>query len=249
MQYTVKLNAAAKQITHGGHMTTGIIGAMDIEVRALIDSMENAKLKRISSIDYYSGRLYGQDIVVAKCGAGKVNAAVCTQAMIMSFGPETIINTGIAGGLDKQIHILDIVISDSVVEHDLDTTVFGDPPGFISGLGIVKIDCADHLVKKACQAAKAVENTRVFTGTIASGDQFISSPEQKNKIHSTFGALCAEMEGAAIGHVCYMNNTDFCIIRCISDNADGSAADMDYPAFSKKAAAKSIEIIHNYLKS
>lgn len=229
-------------------MITGIIGAMEIEVAELKDSMENITQEEISGIIYYKGKIYGSDVIVAKCGVGKVHAAVCTQTMILKYSPDVIINTGVAGSLNSKLNIADLVISDFVVEHDMDTSALGDPLGLISGIDIIKIPSAKHIVEKIKDAAIHIEDTNVFIGTIATGDQFISNSEQKSHIVDNFDALCAEMEGAAIGHVCYLNKVDFCIVRSISDKADGTAH-MDFPSFVKIAAKKSTILIHNYLKS
>lgn len=229
-------------------MITGIIGAMEIEVAEIKDSMEDISQEEISGVIYYKGKIHGKDVIVAKCGVGKVHAAVCTQTMILKYSPNVIINTGVAGSLNPKLDIADLVISDFVVEHDMDTSALGDPIGLISGIDIIKIPSAVQVVEKIKNAAEHIENTNVFIGTIATGDQFICNMEQKNHIVDNFDALCAEMEGAAIGHVCYLNKVDFCIVRAISDKADGTAH-MDFPSFVKIAAKKSTELIHNYLKT
>lgn len=225
----------------------GIIGAMDIEVEELINSMEDVKKQTISNIDYYEGKLQGKNVVVAKCGVGKVHAAVCTQTMILKYSPNAIINTGVAGSLNSELDIADIVISDGVVQHDFDVSPFGKPVGLISGIDLVKIPCKDVLVNKLVEAAKTLEDTNVLVGTVASGDQFISSMEKKDYIVSNFNALCTEMEGASIGHVCYINDVDFCIVRAMSDKADGTA-NMDFDEFVQIAVDKSIKLINNFLK-
>lgn len=229
-------------------MKIGIIGAMDVEVAELIESMENIKKETISSITFYEGTLQGKNVVVAKCGVGKVHAAVCAQTMIIKFKPDAIINTGVAGSLNSELDIADLVISDNVVQHDMDTSGLGDPVGLISGVNLINISCPKDLVEKIEKSAKTIEGTNVIVGTIASGDQFICSQDKKEYIVNNFNALCAEMEGAAIGHVCYLNNVDFCIVRAISDKADGSAH-MDFPTFTKIAAKKSTQLINTFLKS
>mgnify|MGYP000882723632 FL=1 len=229
-------------------MRTGIIGAMDIEVSELIESMENIKKETISSITYYEGTLQGKNVVVAKCGVGKVHAAVCAQTMILKYKPSIIINTGVAGSLNSELDIGDLVISDSVVQHDFDTSGIGDPVGLISGVNLINIPCSGSLVQQIEKSAKTIEGTNVIVGTIASGDQFICSQDKRNYIVKHFNALCAEMEGASIGHVCYLNNVDFCIVRAISDKADGSAH-MDFPAFVQIAAKKSIRLINTFLSN
>ena len=225
----------------------GIIGAMDIEVEELINSMEDAKKQTISNIDYYEGKLQGKNVVVAKCGVGKVHAAVCSQTMILKYGPDAIINTGVAGSLSSELDIADIVISDGVVQHDFDVSAFGKPLGLISGLDLIKIPCNDELVNRLIRASQILEDTNVAVGTIASGDQFIGSKEKKDYIVNNFNALCTEMEGASIGHVCYINDVDFCIVRAMSDKADGTA-NMDFDEFVQIAVDKSIKLINNFLK-
>lgn len=228
-------------------MKIGIIGAMDIEVEELINSMENIKKDTVSKIDFYEGKLQEKDVVLAKCGVGKVHAAICTQIMIMNYKPDAIINTGVAGSLSSKLDIGDLVISDGVVQHDFDVSPFGSPVGMVSGLDLVKIPCSEELVKKLEDSAKILENTNVVVGTIASGDQFICSKEKKDYIVNNFNALCTEMEGAAIGHVCYINDVDFCIVRAMSDRADGTAH-MDFPEFVEIAVEKSVKLINNFLK-
>mgnify|MGYP001154612114 FL=1 len=229
-------------------MKIGIIGAMDIEVEELINSMENIKTETISKIDFYQGKLQGKDLVVAKSGVGKVQAALCTQTMILKYAPDTIINTGVAGSLSSDLDIADLVISDGVVQHDFDVSAFGKPVGMISEIDLIKIPCKKELVEKIEYSAKILEDTNVLVGTIASGDQFIASKEKKDYIVDNFNALCTEMEGAAIGHVCYINDVDFCIIRAMSDKADGSAH-MDFPSFVEIAVDKSIKLINNFLRN
>lgn len=229
-------------------MKIGIIGAMDVEVNELIESMNNIKKETISGIVYYEGTLQDKDVVVAKCGVGKVHAAVCAQTMILRYKPDALINTGVAGSLNSNLDIADLVISDNVVQHDMDTSGIGDPVGLISGLNIINIPCPKELVEKIKKSADTIEGTNVKVGTIASGDQFICNQDKKEYIVKHFDALCAEMEGAAIGHVCFLNKVDFCIIRAISDKADGSAH-MDFPEFVKIAAKKSTQLINTFLKN
>jgi len=229
-------------------MKIGIIGAMDVEVAELIEYMDQIKKEEISSVVYYQGKLHGKSVVVAKCGVGKVHAAVCAQTMILKYSPDIIINTGVAGSLNSSLDIADLVISSKVVQHDFDTSGIGDPIGLISGINLIEIPCSEDLVEKIKNAAKLIEETNVFVGTIASGDQFICNMSKKEYIVEHFNALCAEMEGAAIGHVCYLNNVDFCIVRAISDKADGSAH-MDFPSFVQIAAKKSTMLINNFLKT
>lgn len=223
----------------------GIIGAMSVEVEALKARVDNAKRERISGIEFVSGKLCGADVVVAQCGIGKVFAAVCTQTMIIRYGVESIINTGVAGTLSKELEILDFAISTAVVQHDMDTSAIGDAVGLISGIDVVRIPASERLVECAVAIARRQGN-RCVGGIIASGDQFICDAEKKAFIRDTFGAVACEMEGAAIGHVCYIAGVDFVVIRCISDSASGEA-EMEYGEMVKKAAVKSQALVEAML--
>lgn len=223
-------------------MLIGIIGAMDIEVQALKDLMKNPTVKTISTVDFYSGEINGVDTVVAVAGVGKVNAAVCTQTMILAYKPSYIINVGVAGGLSPQLGIGDIAVAENVVEHDMDTSPIGDVPGYISGINVVRIPCDRWLCDMMVKASHHIEGVNVLKGTIASGDQFISTNDERHKIIENFDAIAAEMEGASIGHVCYMNKIPFGVLRAISDGANSDSA-MDYPTFANIAAKHSIKII------
>lgn len=225
----------------------GIIGAMGIEVRALAEKMEDKKVTTISGIEFCQGRIHGKEVVLAVCGIGKVFAAICTQTMILTFHPDVIINTGVAGTLSPDLAIGDIAVSTHVVQHDMDTTALGDPPGLISGLDIVKIP-ADE---KTCAALSSImEEQKIYhqKGVIATGDSFLASNDVKRRITETFGAIAGEMEGGAVGHVCFVNRVPFCILRAISDCADGSGAD-NYMEFLETSAAVAVSVMDGYLKS
>lgn len=224
----------------------GIIGAMQIEVEALKQMMSDLTVFRVGRLEFYKGVLHEVEVVVAVAGVGKVNAAMCAQTMILKFNPNVVINIGVAGGLDKSLKIGDIVIATDVVEHDMDTSPLGDEPGYISGLDVIKMPCAKWVTDIFCEAAKSLDGIKTITGTVASGDQFINSLEQKNKISAQFDAVAAEMEGASIGHVCYANNVDFCVIRAISDGADDNSH-LSFMEFAELAAKNSIKLILNFL--
>lgn len=224
----------------------GIIGAMDIEVNNLKALIENKQSKTISGIEYVWGYIYNKEVVVAKCGIGKVFASICAQTMILNFNPEYIINTGVAGTLTNALSVGDIAISNNVVQHDMDTSPLGDPVGLISGINVINFNANEHLVKTA-EAILKENNFNFKTGVIASGDQFIALKEQKDAIINNFNAIACEMEGASIGHTCYINNVGFIVIRAISDGADDSST-LDYPTFLKLAAENSTKITLNLIK-
>lgn len=226
----------------------GIIGAMAVEVEALKRAMNNVSIEKISGMDFYCGELCGKKAVVAAAGVGKVNAAVCTEAMILKYMPECIINIGIAGGLDERLRVGDIVVAQSVVEHDMDTSPCGDPLGFINGIDMVNIPCSKDLSDKIFESAKKIADVNSIQGVIASGDQFIASAEKRNFIKDNFSAAAAEMEGASIGHVCYLNGIDFCVLRAISDGANEDAP-MSFEEFTEFAVKNSIRIILDFIEN
>ena len=222
----------------------GIIGAMDIEVDAIISSMSEKNEKIISGIKYVSGKIFDKNVVVAKCGVGKVFAAICAQTMIIEYSPKVIINTGVAGSLVSGFNVLDIAIAKSVVQHDMDTSALGDPKGLISGINVVYIDTNVNVLN-ALKTASCTVKCNVKEGVIASGDKFISDKEEKLQLNKSFNAIACEMEGASIGQVCYVNQVPFGVLRAISD---GDGAEMDYMTFAPLAAKQSINIIIEFIK-
>ena len=223
----------------------GIIGAMQTEVELLIGNIENKKIENISGIAFVSGKLSGADVVVAKCGIGTVFAALCAQTMILKYGVELIINTGVGGAIDESLDIGDVAVSDFVVQHDMDTTALGDPIGLISGINVVRIEADKGTANELLDVAEG-SGVHAVLGTVASGDKFISGAEAKKRIRDTFGAAVCEMEGAAIGQVCYVNEVPFCVIRAVSDKADGTSG-VDYMTFVDSAAKKNASIVLSYL--
>ncbi len=216
----------------------GIIGAMDEEVRSLKNVVSNATTTNIAGMEFCEGTLDGISVVIVECGIGKVNAGTCTQLLITVFGVDRIINTGVAGSLDASIDIGDIVVSTDAVQHDFDLTPLGYAPGELVGIGSQSFPADVTMRESAVDAVRQCSpEVHVFEGRICSGDQFISSAEQKDAIVSMFGGLCCEMEGGAIAQICHQNGIPFVIIRAISDKADGSA-EMDYTEFEHDAAIR-----------
>lgn len=224
----------------------GIIGAMNVEIEALCDMLTDKQVDVISLIKYIKGKLMGVDCVLASCGPGKVNAAVCTQTMILMYSTSIIINTGVAGGIGDNVKIGDIVVASSVVQHDMDTSSIGDPKGFISGINMIEIPCSKFLCEKIGNVISEFKDIKFHNGVIATGDQFISDLNKLNKIKKDFNALACEMEGGSIGHVCYMNNVDFIVLRAISDNGNDNAA-FDYNKFLSYAANIYVDLMSNVI--
>ena len=165
--------------------------------------------------------------------------------MILKYAPDLIINSGVAGSLVGELSVCDVALAGAVVQHDMDTSPLGDPVGLISGINVVYIDSAKEYTDRL--AAAASENgIKTLVGNIASGDQFIANAEKKAYVRDTFGAVACEMEGAAIGQVCYVNGVPFCVMRAISDGGDDDAS-VDYPTFVGIAAENTFKIIKSFL--
>lgn len=222
-------------------MKVGIIGAMDVEVENLKTAMTDPYEERISGIPIVCGTLRGHDVIVARCGIGKVFAAMCAQTLCLHFAPDLIINTGVAGALSPELHITDLAIGTSVVQYDVDTTAFGDPVGMISGINLVYFPADPQLISVAEEALQAM-GVHFLPGVIASADRFLADADKKAELRQSFGAIACEMEGGAIGQVCTVNRVPFLILRAISDGANGDA-DMDYPTFLQAAARRSTEAL------
>lgn len=221
----------------------GIIGAMEEEVTAIEKDMEITNTTEIAGMEFVEGTLDDTKVVLVQCGMGKVNAGICAHTLIDDFGCSRIINTGVAGSLDNKLDIGDIVVSVDAVQHDFDVEPIGFKKGEIPYTGKVAFEADENLRAKAVKAVKeSAPDVKVYEGRICTGDQFIHSDEQKDRITSEFGGLCCEMEGGAIAQACYLSKTPFVIIRAISDKSDGSQS-VEYETFKAKAAADCANIV------
>ena len=218
----------------------GIIGAMNDEVREIISHLENETVETVSGVEFHTGILFGKNVVIARCGVGKVFASICAEAMIIKYSPDLIINSGVGGAIDKALRPLDIVFADKLVQHDMDTSPIGDPVGLISGINKIYFETDARAREILIDAAKTL-SVNYYVGTVATGDKFISSSYDKQRISSTFGAIACEMEGGAIAHTAFVNDIPFIVVRAISDSADGDAS-MDYPTFLPVAANISTDL-------
>ena len=225
----------------------GLIGAMSVEVEGLISRMAGRTEKKIGMDTFVTGQLFGCDAVLAVCGPGKINAALCAQSMILHFHPEWVLNLGVAGAGETGVSIGDMVIATAAVQHDVDTSPIGDPVGMVSKINLVEIPCDDVLRERLVQAASKVEGMKVHQGVIATGDQFIHDGDVRSRIHDLFHAKAVEMEGGAVAQACYMHGVPCGVLRSISDQADGHS-DMDYPTFTKLAAAHSQQVVELLLR-
>ncbi len=228
----------------------GIIGAMSVEIETLKAQMTNVIEKERAGMIFYEGELETLPVVLVVCGVGKVNAAMCVQVLCDCFGVTHIVNTGVAGSLCAELDIGDFVISTKSMYHDFDCHRLNPdyPVGQVPGIAVHAFPADQILIDLAYNAAQQVHADHARVGVVASGDQFVCDQAQKTKIVADTGALCTEMEGAAISHAAWRNGTPFVVIRAISDKADDSAQ-MDYPTFEAIAAKRCAAVTQLLAKS
>jgi len=227
----------------------GIIGAMELEVEQLKVEMTVDKVVTKAGMNFHEGTLNGASVVVVRCGIGKVNAALCVQILADVFEVSHVINTGVAGSLNADLDIGDILISKDALHHDMDVTIFGYRLGEVPQMGFREFTADERLVTLAKTACEKVNpDIHVRVGRVVSGDQFISDHEVKARLIAEFQGDCTEMEGASIAHGAFLNQIPFVIIRAISDKADDSA-EMDYPTFETAAARHSAALVMEMVKS
>ncbi len=227
-------------------MTMGIICAIEAEIQAIKEDVNVISAKNIVGLDFYMGTLNGQNVVLVRSGMGKVNAAVCTQILIDMYAVDMVVNMGIAGAIAPDLKIGDIVVSDDLVQHDVDATAIGDEPGALFGSETTYLKADDQLARLAYTAAENM-GFSISIGRIASGDQFISSPETKERIWKIFKAKCCEMEGAAVAQTCFLNKIPFVVIRAISDNAD-EGTEVNYERFMHESAIRAAGLTKKMLE-
>ena len=221
----------------------GIIGAMDEEVAILKESMEVQDTMERAGMTFVKGIMSGKEVVVVRSGIGKVNMGICAQILIDCFGVDTLINTGVAGSLDADINIGDIVISTDAVQHDVDATVFGYKVGEIPRMDTSYFEADKDLIKLAKKTCDEVNpDIHSYVGRVVSGDQFISDNKKKHYLINEFDGYCAEMEGAAMAQAAHLNQIPFIILRAISDKADQEAAG-SYEEFEKAAIKHIVRLV------
>lgn len=228
-------------------MKIGIIGAMDQEVALFLRHMAVRGQENRGGIDYYAGKFAGRDVVVCKSGAGKVNAAVCTEILISTYEVEAVVFTGVAGALHPDLEIGDVVVSTECQQHDVDASALGIPTGTIPYHPRSVFPADEQLVQAARRAGEEMIDHATYAGKVLSGDQFIANRERVKSLYEQFGGWCTEMEGAAVAQVCDMHELLFVIIRSISDKADHSA-NVNFPEFVEMAAAQSYRIVKRMLE-
>jgi len=226
----------------------GLIGAMDEEIAFFHEHMSETREVRHAGIDYFAGRLFGRDAVFCKCGVGKVNAAICTQVLIYLFEVDAVVFTGVAGALDPELEIGDVVVSGECMQHDMDVSALGYARGIIPYQELSLFPADPELKDLALRAGEKLFPGRVSCGRVLSGDQFIASREKVEELHRELGGTCAEMEGAAVAQVCSLNAVPYVVIRSMSDKADGSAPG-NFTDFASRAAENSFRLVRELISA
>ena len=222
-----------------------IMGAMQEEIEPLLAHFKDVNVVEYANNKFYEVSYNGLEIVIAYSKIGKVFASLTASTMIEKFGCDTLLFSGVAGGINPKLQIGDLIIADKLCQHDLDITAFGHPHGFVPG-GKVFIETTKELRDVAIKVANE-NNLKVIEGTIATGDQFVHSNERKQFIENTFNADALEMEGASVAVVCDALNVPFFILRAISDTADMDAG-FDFDEFLKSSAKNSADYLIKIVK-
>jgi adenosylhomocysteine nucleosidase len=224
-----------------------LIGAMNEEIELLVGHMEQVTSSTKAGITFREGNFLSKKVIVCRTGVGKVNAAVTTQILIDYFGVEVVIFTGVAGALDPELNIGDIVISNECMQHDMDVTPLGFAKGVIPYEEKSIFPADVELVELAAAAGNRLFEGRVKRGRVLSGDQFIASREVVGELHKVLEGMCVEMEGAAVAQVCSMNAIPYVVIRSMSDRADGSAH-VNFAEFTAQASENSYKIVEDMVR-
>ncbi|ACZ11563.1 5'-methylthioadenosine/adenosylhomocysteine nucleosidase [Sulfurospirillum deleyianum] len=221
-------------------MKIAIMGAMVEEITPLLDFFGTYETLEFAKNRYYTTTYKGMELVIAYSKIGKVNASLTATTLIEKFGAEQLLFSGVAGALNPNLRIGDVLVATALAQHDLDITAFGHPHGYVPE-GSVYVDTDASLRALAHKVAKA-QNIILQEGIIATGDQFICDGVKKEWIHTTFKADATEMEGASVAVVCDALKIPFCVLRAISDAADMDAG-FSFDEFLVSSAKESAQFI------
>lgn len=227
--------------------TIGIIGAMDEEISYHLQNMTEINKGQEFGLTFYSGRLLDKKVVLVKSGVGKINAAICCQILIKEYNVSKVIFTGVAGALNPNLKIYDIVISKDSLQHDLSAEQFGFARGQIPYTNYRIFEASKGLRKIALEQAKDLK-INAQEGRILSGDQFISDKETCQSLRSELKGDCVDMESAAVAYICEVYEIEHLIIRSISDNANDSAP-IDFKKFCETAAKTSCMLVEKIIEN
>ena len=217
-----------------------IMGAMEEEIVPLLEYFTDIKKVQYANNTYYEAKYKDIDIVVAYSKIGKVFSTLTASTMIQKFSCDRLLFSGVAGGINSELKIGDLIVANKLTQHDLDITAFGHTHGYVPG-GDVYVNTDEKLKNIALEVAKE-NNIKIIEGVIATGDQFICDEAKKDFIKNTFNADALEMEGASVAVVCDALNVPCLILRAISDTADMDA-EFNFDKFLETSAKQSADFL------
>ncbi|MGL4367166.1 MAG: 5'-methylthioadenosine/adenosylhomocysteine nucleosidase [Brevinemataceae bacterium] len=221
----------------------GVIGAMPEEIELIKSHLKNVSEQSIGGEIYYHGEINGQKLILCKSGIGKVQSAFSAALLMNVLGVKAVIFTGVAGGVQPYLSLGDVVIGTDFLYHDFDATAIGYALGEIPDDSQSVFQSHEQLSSiVAGIAEESFGNGKVYRGRIVSGDQFVASHEKIEQLQQLFNAYAVDMESASVAHIANKNQIPCCVIRAISDKADGVAADT-YSGFFTEAAKNSASLI------
>ncbi|MGL5956896.1 MAG: 5'-methylthioadenosine/adenosylhomocysteine nucleosidase [Brevinema sp.] len=227
----------------------GIIGAMPEEISLVLENMNHVEVQDLAHTRYYQGVIENYPVVLCQSGIGKVNSALAAAALIYVYHVDSLVFTGVAGGVYKEIQLGDLVIGTDFLYHDFDATAIGYQLSQIPDDNEKSIFYSDPSLSQKFTdlAIELLGQERVFRGRIVSGDDFVASSEKINKLRDLFDAYAVDMESAPVAHVANKCAIPCCVIRSISDKADGEAAET-YTGFFQEAATYSATLVTEFCK-
>lgn len=225
-----------------------IIGAMDEEISELLKHSKVNSETKWNVLSFIHAEIENQKVVIVKSGVGKVFAAMISEKLIDEFDPKAVIFTGVAGALNSELNIGDVVVSTDCIQHDLDVQALGFMRGAIP-FTEYRVFKADPMLREYALKTR-IRGNKVIAGRILTGDQFITKHEMKDHKYlvDELKGDAIEMEGGAVAQVCTLSNVPFLIVRTMSDKADGTAA-TDFAKFLPRAAKNSYNVVRTVLRN
>jgi adenosylhomocysteine nucleosidase len=220
-----------------------IVGAMHEEIAALRPCLADLRTERRAARDFHLGRLDGRDVILVRCGIGKVAAAITAAVLLDTFDASALLFTGVAGGLGEGVRVGDIVVATTLLQHDMNAEPLF-PRWEVPLTGRARFDADAAWSARLAQASRALAaadahavGAAIHEGLVVSGDRFVATHAESDQLRALLpDALAVEMEGAAVAQVCHDFARPFAVVRTISDRAD-DAAHGDFQRFVRDVAA------------
>lgn len=226
-------------------MFVAVITAMEVEMERFRECCTLRGSSQRVGLMLHEAEWQGHDLVLVQSGVGKVNAALCTQLLIDLYDVDAVLCTGSAGALNSALDIGDVVVAEDCVQHDVVVDVLGVPRGQIPFTDLRFFETNPVLRRHAAEVS--LPESSIVQGRVLTGDTFVEDTAHRQQLRETLDGDCVEMEGAAVGQVCALNEVPYLVVRAISDHADGTV-DVDFEAFLKEAARASSEIVLHLLE-